>query len=168
MTQGDNATVLARLFMAIVCAFAVGCRGTPPPPAPGPVPPPAGPTGDAKVLLDLDYYEPVYKLDADGRVVRLRLTGRHLPTPVMSEIGKLTELRQLDLYGTTVSDDGLAELKDLQKLTNIGLGATPITEKGVEHLQKLEALRYLWLPKQRTMEDAAEKLRQAGVNIYPQ
>jgi hypothetical protein len=157
----------APLAMFVLLLFLGGCRRAP---VPDPVKaaPDNTPTGDAKILLDLDYYEPMYKVDADGRVVRLRLTGRHLPTSVMTEVGKLTELRGLDLYGASISDDGLAELKDLQKLTNIGLGGTQITEKGVEHLAKLEALRYVWLPKQRCEEEAAEKLKRAGVNVYPQ
>jgi hypothetical protein len=155
--------------LAFLCANLLGCRGATPPP-PEPVTPVVTPTGDAKIMLDLDYYEPVYLLDADSRVIRLRLSWRHLPTPVMAEIGKLTELKQLDLYAANVTDEGLAQLKDLQKLRNLGLGATPVTDNGLVHLYKLEGLRFIWLSKQRISEQAAEDLRAArpGLTVYLQ
>src|SRR5947209_1858632 len=68
-----------RCLLAALCIVAAGCRDNPVAP---PIPP------DAMVLLALDYYEPVYKVDADGRVTRLRLTWRSLPLPVLAEINK--------------------------------------------------------------------------------
>jgi hypothetical protein len=166
MTNGIKLVALA-----LLCAVLLGCRGaSEPPPTRDPVKPAATPTGDAKILLDLDYYEPMYLLDADSRVIRMRMPWRHLPTPVMAEIGKLTELQKLDLYAANVTDEGLAQLKDLQKLRNLGLGATPVTDKGLVHLYKLEGLRHVWLSKQRISEQAAEDLRAArpGLTVYLQ
>ena len=108
---------LVLLLAAIGCSLVIGCRETPGP-APNVSLDLAVPalTSDEKVLLVMDYYEPMYKVDANGRVTHLRLSWRHVPSAVLSEVGKLTELQGLDLYGTTVTDEGLAQLKDLQKL----------------------------------------------------
>src|SRR5436305_6020295 len=73
-------------------------------------------TPDQKVMVLLEHYEPMYKVDEDGRVIGLRLPWRHLPPSALAEIGKLTELVLIDFAGTTLTDDGLALLKDLQKL----------------------------------------------------
>ena len=120
---------------------------------------------DAKVLLALDYYEPMYKVDANGRATHLHMTWRHLPTPVLAEIGKLSELQWIDFFGTTVTDDGLAQLVGLQKLTGLGLGGTPVTDQGLVHLAKLKSLQWLWLPKNRISQQAVEKLKEARPDL---
>lgn len=159
-------TFMKRAAILLFLLLIMGCRGaSEPPPQPGPAKTVNAPTGDAKIMLDLDYYEPMYLLDADSRVIRMRMTWRHLPTPVIAEIAKLTELQQLDLYGANVTDEGLAQIRELKKLRNLGLGATPVTDQGLVHLQKLEGLRYVWLSKQRISEQAAEDLRAARPNL---
>jgi hypothetical protein len=159
---------MTQLVAAALCACALSCRADPAPKAD--TPPAAAGTPDEQVLLALDYYEPVYKVDDAGRVTHLRLTGRHLPSDVMVEVGKLTELHGLDCYGSTLSDEGLAQLKDLQKLRSIGLGATSITDKGLSHLEKLQNLQWVWVPGGTTSEDGRQKLKEArpDMNIYPQ
>ncbi len=158
------------LFAAIACA-AAGCRESPAPPEP-PTAGAAAPslTPDEKVLLELDYFEPMYQVNVDGRVTRLRLGGRHLPTAIMTEVGKLTELQALELYGTTVTDEGLAQLKDLQKLRSIGLGATPITDEALVHLAKLQSLQWVWVPRATVTSAAIEKLKseRPDMNVYLQ
>jgi hypothetical protein len=150
---------------AIVCILAIGCQAsvTPPPPSR-----PAAPTGDAAVLLTLDYYEPVYQVDANGHVIKLRMGGRHLSGGVMAEIGKLKELQALDLYGTNITDEGLVDLKDLQNLKALGLGGTAITDRGLTHLENLPSLRYLWLPKNSVTPEAIARLKEArpDLNVY--
>ena len=150
-------------------ACMLGCASDPPPAVPNvataAVP---TPTDDAKVLLALDPYEPMYKLDADGRVTHLRLTNRHVPAPVLSEVNKLAHLIGLDLYAATVTDEGLAQFKDLQKLRSIGLGATAISDNGLTHLQQLKSLRYVWLPKNSVTEAGIATLKEAcpELNVY--
>jgi hypothetical protein len=126
------------------------------------------PSDDAKVLVALDYYEPMYKLDTDGRVTHLRLTNRHVPAPVLGEVNKLAHLQGLDLFAATVTDEGLAQLKDLQKLRSIGLGATAISDVGLVHLEQLKSLQWVWLPKNKVTEGAIAKLKEARpeMNIY--
>ena len=47
------------------------------------------PTGDAAVLRTLEAYNPIYRIDDDGRVVNLKLEGRHITPPVLDEVRKL-------------------------------------------------------------------------------
>jgi hypothetical protein len=157
--------VLATLG-AVLCAVALGCRGSPPPSAPAE----REPTPDEKVLLALDCYNPMYQVDEEGHVIRLNLVWRHLPAPALAEIGKLRELQAIDLAHTTVTDDGLAQLKDLHKLRNIGLAGTLITDEGLVHLQKLPDLKWIWLPKDNVSEAAVEKLKEArpDMTVYLQ
>jgi hypothetical protein len=157
------------LLAAVLGAVPLGCRESAAPPAP---PDPATPTLtlDQKVLLALDCYDPMYKVDADGRVTHLRLAGRHLPNAVMAEVGKLTELQALDLWGTTVTDEGVAHLKDLQKLRNLGLGASLITDKALVHLEKLQSLQWVWVPPRTVSKAGIEKLKEnrPDMNVYLQ
>jgi hypothetical protein len=155
-------------LLAAVLALPYGCGDNTP--SPTPVDAPVLLTVDDKVLLALDYYEPTYKVDADGKVINLMLSGRHVTSAAMAEIGKLTDLHGLDLYGASVTDEGLAQLKDLQKLRSIGLGATPMTDKGLIHLEKLQALQWVWLPRKTVSKVGLEKLKEArpDMNVYPQ
>ncbi|HZZ79506.1 MAG TPA: hypothetical protein VFE62_13370 [Gemmataceae bacterium] len=155
----------------LLCCL-VGCRANSAPPK-SPAPPPAGVStlsADQQVLLKLDCYDPMYKIDADGRVTILRLLGRNLRPDALAEIGKLTELEILDLYGANLTDDGLANLNELQKLRMLGLGGTPITDKALTHLGKLQALNHVWLPKRAISKTGLEKLKEAcpDVNVHPQ
>jgi hypothetical protein len=151
---------------AVLCAVALGCRGSPPPSAPAE----REPTPDEQVLRALDCYNPMYQLDEDGHVIRLRLEWRHLPGPAMAEIGRLTELHALDLAFSTVNDDGLAQLKDLHKLRNMGLSGTLVTDQGLVYLEKLPSLQWVWLSKENVSEAAVEKLKAArpDMNVYLQ
>src|SRR5437773_2479748 len=105
--SGSRLPRLGSACAGIVCILAIGCQDRSSPPAPVV----AAPNSDQQILQALDYYDPMYKVDAKGRVIRLRLVWRHLPDSVLAEIGKLTELKGMDLAGTTVTDQGLAQLK---------------------------------------------------------
>ena len=139
----------------------LGCADAPPP-----AESPASP--DEQVLQVLDPYNPLYKLDSDGRVVRLKLEGRHVLPGVLTEVGRLTELRSLSLYAASVNDESLAQLTGLEKLQNLGLGATAITDEGLVHLEKIAELRQVWLTKANLSTEAIEKLRAAvpGINVH--
>ncbi|HZZ80268.1 MAG TPA: hypothetical protein VFE62_17280 [Gemmataceae bacterium] len=155
-------------LLVSICLIVSGCRrdqAAPDMPAPA-----AKLVPDQEVLLKLECFDPIYKLDADGRVTRLRLTGRALPTDIVAEIGKLTELHDLDLYGAHVTDDALARLKDLQKLRTLGLGGTPITDKALPHVAVLTALQRVWVPTKTTSKAAIENLKKKrpDLNVYLQ
>jgi hypothetical protein len=149
--------------MALACAVAVGCKDNA-----APTVPVVAPNPDMKIMHALDCYEPMYKVDANGRVTHLRLPWRHLPTAVLAEIGKLTELQAIELSGTTVTDEGLAQLADLQNLRSMSLVNTPITDGGLVHLEKLLSLQFVWLPKNRVTQAGVESLKRArpDMNVY--
>ena len=152
-----------QFLVALACAVAVGCKDNP-----APIVPAAVLSPDMKIMHALDFYEPMYKVDANGRVTHLRLAWRHLPAPVLAEIGKLTELQAIELSGTTVTDEGLAQFANLQNLRSMSLVNTPITDGGLVHLAKLQSLQFLWLPKNRVTQAGVERLKRAcpDMNVY--
>lgn len=101
---------------------------------------------DKEVIDAVQSLKPDYQLDNQGRVIALKLERRQLDATILAEIGKLSELRTLSLYGAALTDDDLAELKDHKRLESLGLGATDITDRGLVHLKELSSLRWLWLP----------------------
>jgi len=125
---------------------------------------------DEAALNALEPYDPVYKLNSEGRVVGLRLEGRRIPASVLDEACKLTELTELSLYAASISDDDLEKLQSLKNLRGLGLGATAITNKGLAHLEKLPALRWIWLPKALVPSPGLEALKTAipELTAYPQ
>ncbi len=54
----------------------------------------------------------------------------------VAQVGRLTELRDLDLHLLNVSDADLAHLKGLTKLSQLYLSATGATEAGVREIQR--------------------------------
>ena len=106
----------------------------------------------------------------------------------LDNLKQFTDLRTLDLCGTTISGtglkvlDGLARLKDLNlpstKITDAGLEhvgrlkmlwglnlySTEITDAGLEHLKRMSGLRSLGLDDTRTTREAMEKLERALPN----
>lgn len=153
----------AKSLVPLVCLVLVGCGQEVTPPAPGP-----SLTGDEQVMKTIDYLEPMYQVDFDKRVIKLRLSGRHLPPAVLAEVGKLSELRNLDCFHSTMNDEGLAQLKDLQNLRSMGVG-NQITDKGLATLEKLPNLQWVWVPKHRVTKEGLDKLKEArpDMNVYP-
>jgi hypothetical protein len=143
----------------IVLVALVGCNRTPRP-APS----------DQAVLDALFRYEPKYELDNNGRVMSLTINGRRIEHSSALEIRKLTELRNLDLYGVTISTNSLEALCGLDRLEGLGLGATNITDDGLEHLKGLPSLQWLWLPSKGISEAKVAALKEAlpGLTVYRQ
>lgn len=54
---------------------------------------------------------------------------------------KDSELKELDLSGTGITDEGLAELSKLTKLERLALFRTDVSDAGVAHLQKVPTLK---------------------------
>lgn len=159
--QRTKPVVCRGIVGAVALALLAGCGEAP-------VAPEAAPFPDEKVLLALDPFDPIYKLDNDGRVTHLKLDGRHVPGSVLAEVGKLSELQQLSLYAASLTDDDVVHLEDLRNLRNLGLGATAITDRGLTHLEKLPELRNAWLPKANLSAEAVEKLKKAvpGLSVH--
>lgn len=61
----------------------------------------------------------------------------------MAYLQELTNLRELDLYGTAITDAGLKNLKALTHLEVLKLSDTQITDAGLENLKGLTQLKDL-------------------------
>ena len=64
---------------------------------------------------------------------------------MMASLEGLTELSELDLSGTDVTDAGLAHLKQLTKLTFLDLSGTKVSDTGLTHLKGLSNLSVIYL-----------------------
>ena len=60
---------------------------------------------------------------------------------VLVKVGRLTQLQELNLYRSSVSDAGLSHLKGLTELTRLYLGRTRVTDAGLAHVRGLTNLR---------------------------
>ncbi|HQU41747.1 MAG TPA: hypothetical protein PK867_03000, partial [Pirellulales bacterium] len=59
---------------------------------------------DKAPLDSLQKYEPERKLDDNGRVIELKLENKQLDDEAFDQLGKLTALRTLSLYGSSFTD----------------------------------------------------------------
>ncbi|QDV41760.1 Leucine Rich repeats (2 copies) [Stieleria neptunia] len=67
---------------------------------------------------------------------QLGVAKSNLDDAAMPAIGKLKQLEWLWLYGTPISDDGLAELDDLKHLKNVYVNADTVTAQGQQRFQQ--------------------------------
>jgi hypothetical protein len=105
---------------------------------------PADPS-DAQTLEALAVYNPNPTVDDRGRVVELKLEGPQVDDGALEHVAKFSELKTLSLYGSSITDEGLAMLRDARRLEALGLGKTKVTRRGLIHLERLPALRWLWV-----------------------
>ena len=68
---------------------------------------------------------------------QLGVAKSNLDDAAMASIGKLKQLEWLWLYGTPISDDGLAELDDLKNLKNVYVSADTVTPLGQQRFLQL-------------------------------
>ncbi|WP_425397827.1 leucine-rich repeat domain-containing protein [Aeoliella sp.] len=61
----------------------------------------------------------------------------------LQSLSKLRKLETLYLSGTQITDDGLSHLVDLDKLQTLTLAYNSITDEGLTHLRKLASLKTL-------------------------
>jgi Leucine-rich repeat (LRR) protein len=54
----------------------------------------------------------------------------------MEHVGRLTQLKRLDLEGCEITDAGLKPLKNLTQLETLDLRNTKVTAQGVKELQQ--------------------------------
>jgi hypothetical protein len=64
---------------------------------------------------------------------------------VLAHVAHLHRVDNLDLYGSAVTDRGLADLEDLNELTWLNLDGTGICDEGLAHLARLTRLEDLYL-----------------------
>jgi hypothetical protein len=73
------------------------------------------------------------------------LTGDMQPEQLLSELAqdRIKPTRIVELDGTTCSDDQLAKLIGMSEIEELRLGATAITDVGLQHIRTLKNLRVL-------------------------
>lgn len=86
---------------------------------------------------DLRRLAPLHRLE------RLELPDAKITDDGLVHIGKLKELRYLDLSGNAITDAGLARLRNLRKLEHLDLSRTQITDDGFVHIGALASLQWL-------------------------
>ena len=77
-----------------------------------------------------------------GEVVRVNLFGTKITDAGMADLKGLTNLQKLNLDGTSVTDAGIVHLVGLTKLTHLSL-PYEITDAGLVHLKGLTTLQEL-------------------------
>jgi Leucine-rich repeat (LRR) protein len=80
--------------------------------------------------------DPVINIDADTR---------KLGDQMVAPLGQLTDLQELNLHQTLITDKGIASLKDLGRLRVLTLSANRISDSGLESLKNLKSLQVLAL-----------------------
>ena len=83
--------------------------------------------------------------DSSGRVVGLDLPQNELSGTIPSELGRLTNLRWLSLYGNQLSGEIPPELGNLATLESLELSNNQLSGKIPPQLSNLINLRVLWL-----------------------
>ena len=84
----------------------------------------------------------------------------HYADALLREIGKLENLRELDLAGLSNTDSGSKYLSALKKLEKLNLCGTRVTDAVLEQLKELRSLTYLGLPRTVTA-DGVVRLQKA-------
>jgi len=93
--------------------------------------------------------------------VELRLIFSKITNTCLKEIGKLNQLKVLQLDNTRITDEGLKALGDLQQLTHLGLSGTYVTDEGIQHLHNLKNLTSITLGRTNVTFDGVATLRRA-------
>lgn len=90
-------------------------------------------------------YDAKYKLDDKGRVFRVELEGPHVDDEAIEWAVKLKQLKELSLWKSSISDNGLDKLRELKRLEHLGLMDTRISDAGLRSLEKMPSLRDIWV-----------------------
>lgn len=91
----------------------------------------------------------------------LQLDGTSVTNAGLTHLEKLPNLRILYLDGTNVTDAGLVHLKELPKLQTLGLSSTKVTDSGLAKLRELPKLKWLNIAETRVTDDGVKKLQAA-------
>ena len=85
------------------------------------------------------------KEDVFSDVVEIDLSGTNITDDALEHIKPLSKLRRLDLSRTRITDAGMDHLKDLPALQRLDLGDTLVTAEGLRKLTGLKSLQELVL-----------------------
>lgn len=101
--------------------------------------------GDPEVLVDMPSKIPEERFLITGILLydNPSITDAHLLA--LLQLDGLNDLRELKLFGTGITDAGLAHVAGMKKLEELYLGRTGTTDRGLQHLRGLSNLRFLGL-----------------------
>ena len=103
-----------------------------------------------------------FGIDYFSHVTQVRLVAVHeLSEAELIHISHLTQLEELDLHRSPVTDARLAYLEGLTHLQSLILFHTPISDAGLVHLRKLTRLRTLSIEDTNVTDDGARELQKA-------
>jgi hypothetical protein len=88
----------------------------------------------------------------------LNLQGTKVTNAGLSQVGKLTRLKDLCLGNCEISDKGLEKLQSLVNLECLELGSTSITGSGLKSLKDMKKLTILYLSNNKLQEGSLESL----------
>jgi len=106
-------------------------------------------------------------LTAIGRLAdmkNLNLRYNQVTDAGLEHLIGLTNLESLTLDGTQITDAGLVHLQRLTNLLMLNLCETQITDAGLEHLKAMTNLKTLWLDYTQVTNEGVAKLQQALPN----
>jgi hypothetical protein len=98
-------------------------------------------------------------LKALTNLQELILSGTQVSDLGLAQVGELTSLEVLSVDGTHISNAGLVHLARLPKLRMLGLGDTRVTDPGLAHLSSMPALQELWIVNTRVSDAGLEHLK---------
>ncbi len=97
--------------------------------------------------------------------VKLDLSKWTITNAGMKEIGKITDLRHLNISNARINDDGMKEIAGLTQLVYLEMMHTKVTDDGLRELFSLRQLRYLNLTRTRVSPRGLTQFRQAHPNV---
>ncbi len=83
------------------------------------------------------------KKDADSMVFAVVFPPGKLDSSLLDLLVGLKNVQQVQLSGTSVTDDDLKKLRVLPRLTGVGLDNTAVTDAGIEHLAGMKTLQII-------------------------
>jgi hypothetical protein len=83
------------------------------------------------------------KKDADSMVFAVVFPPGKLDSSLLDLLVGLKNVQQVQLSGTSVTDDDLQKLRVLPRLTGVGLDNTAVTDAGIEHLAGIATLQII-------------------------
>lgn len=124
-------------------------------------------------VVSFDFLKNIKGRDCDLPVLlkapqlqEVSLNGPEITDQSMKIVGKLHDLRELQLWNTQVSDDGLSELVGLRKLSLLNLYGTPFTSAALPHIAKLHSLERLQLSNTSISDENVELLAELSQLRY--
>lgn len=76
---------------------------------------------------------------------KLHLGNKQVDDAVLAQLGTLPKLEYLDLFQSSIGNDGLKHLKKFPNLKMVPMGMTRVTDAGLVHLKGLTQLEYVGL-----------------------